>query len=74
MPTYQMSGEGDPHHLDHLTRQRLHSVDPNREATMAGDNRFWIGLFIVMVIFILGMVVGNALHDSMFHALEAGAK
>ena len=73
MPIYQMSlTEGDPNHLDYATRQLLNDKELN--PTKAMDDRFWIGLFFVVVIFMLGVVVGSALHDSLFHALEAGAK
>lgn len=61
MPTYMMSAEGDKNNLDYVTRQRLRAEDDSTTGLMI--------LFIIAV-FIVGMIVGSTLHDTMFHLIE----
>jgi len=63
MPIMLMDEYEDPNHLDITTRQRMVKTSDN-------ENEFWIYLFIVLMIFMVGFITGNVVHDSCCHVLE----
>lgn len=58
MPVYMMDSKGDDNNLDWMTRQRMNDNFENF------TKLFKVGWFLI------GMFVGSALHDKLFHAIE----